>query len=207
MPRPLSRTSYITCARAVWPLISILPGSPSRPYLRALSTRLENTCSTASRSLTTGGRSATATVAPCSVARCATVCAIDASSAFMSISSGLKSRRPSRESFRTALMRRSILVMEVLMKVIASSKPVPSGSVEAPPLLRASAWAAATPGCHLLENIAPQRFQFGGEAHDVHERRAQIVADDIGEALNLFVGFSQIGGAMGDAGARDGSSV
>lgn len=29
--------------------------------------------------------------------------------------------------------------------------------------------------------------QFGGEAHDIDQRRTQIVADDIGETLNLFI--------------------
>ena len=41
-------------------------------------------------------------------------------------------------------------------------------------------------------------FQLGGEAHDVDQGRTQIVADDIGEALDLVVGFRQVGGAVLD---------
>ena len=52
--------------------------------------------------------------------------------------------------------------------------------------------------CDPLEDIAAQFLQFAGEAHDVDQRRAQIVADDIGEALDLVVGFAQIGGALVD---------
>jgi hypothetical protein len=33
--------------------------------------------------------------------------------------------------------------------------------------------------------------EFGGEAHHVDERRSQIVADDIGEALDLVIGGGQ----------------
>src|SRR5258708_3660428 len=49
-----------------------------------------------------------------------------------------------------------------------------------------------------LENIVPQLLEFAGEAHDVHQRRAQIVADDIGEALDFVVGLAKIGGALVD---------
>ncbi len=34
-------------------------------------------------------------------------------------------------------------------------------------------------------------FELAGEAHDVDQRRAQVVADDIGEALDLVVGAGQ----------------
>ena len=42
------------------------------------------------------------------------------------------------------------------------------------------------------------RLQLGGEAHDVDQRRAEVVTDDIGEALDLFVGALEIGRARGD---------
>ena len=41
-----------------------------------------------------------------------------------------------------------------------------------------------------------QVLELAGEAHDVDQRRAQIVADDVGEALDLVVGFAQVGGAL-----------
>jgi hypothetical protein len=50
------------------------------------------------------------------------------------------------------------------------------------------------------ENVAAQFLEFAGKAHDVHQRRAQIVADDIGEALDLVVGLAKIGGALVDRG-------
>ena len=50
------------------------------------------------------------------------------------------------------------------------------------------------------EDIGAQFLEFAGEAHDVHQRRTQIVADDIGEALDLVVGFAQVGGAFVDGG-------
>ena len=48
------------------------------------------------------------------------------------------------------------------------------------------------------ENVASQFLQFAGEAHDVDQWRAQIVADDIGEALDLVIGLAKIGGALVD---------
>ena len=51
-----------------------------------------------------------------------------------------------------------------------------------------------------LEDVAAQLLELAGEAHDVHQRRAQIVADDIGKALDLVIGFAQIGGALVDGG-------
>ena len=52
------------------------------------------------------------------------------------------------------------------------------------------------------ENVAAQFLEFAGEAHDVHQRRAQIVADDIGEALDFVVGLAQVGGALVDRGLQ-----
>ena len=44
-------------------------------------------------------------------------------------------------------------------------------------------------GCgKLLEKFRPQSLQLCGEAHDIDERRPQIVADDVSETLNLFIG-------------------
>jgi hypothetical protein len=50
--------------------------------------------------------------------------------------------------------------------------------------------------------MSPRNPRFAGKAHDVLQRRAQIVADDIGKALDLVVGLAKIGGALVD-GARD----
>ena len=47
---------------------------------------------------------------------------------------------------------------------------------------------------------AAQFLELAGKAHDVDERRAQIVADDIGEPLDFVVGFAKIGGALVDGG-------
>ena len=45
---------------------------------------------------------------------------------------------------------------------------------------------------------AGRGFEFGGEAHDVDQRRAQVMADDIGEALDLLVCAGQVGGTVRD---------
>ncbi len=50
------------------------------------------------------------------------------------------------------------------------------------------------------ENVGAQFLEFAGETHDVHQRRAQIVADDIGEALDFVVGLAKIGRALVDRG-------
>ena len=50
------------------------------------------------------------------------------------------------------------------------------------------------------EDVGAQFLEFAGEAHDVDQRRAQIVADDIGEALDFVVGLAQVGGALVDGG-------
>ena len=65
------------------------------------------------------------------------------------------------------------------------------------------AWArrlGAAQRCDPAEDVVAQLLQLAGEAHDVDQRRAQIVADDIGEALDLVVGFAQVGGALLDRG-------
>src|ERR1700722_442898 len=51
-------------------------------------------------------------------------------------------------------------------------------------------------GADPLENIAAQLLEFAGEAHDIDQRRAKIVADDIGKALNFVVGLAKIDGAF-----------
>ena len=55
-------------------------------------------------------------------------------------------------------------------------------------------------GCDPLEDVAAQFLEFAGKAHDVDQRRAQIVADDVGEALDLVIGLAQVGGALVDRG-------
>ena len=42
------------------------------------------------------------------------------------------------------------------------------------------------------------RIELAGEAHHVDERRAQVVADDVGEALDLVVGVLQLADTIGD---------
>ena len=49
-----------------------------------------------------------------------------------------------------------------------------------------------------LEKVLAQRLELGREAHDVDQRRAQVVADDVGEALDLVVGFLEVGRAVFD---------
>ena len=60
--------------------------------------------------------------------------------------------------------------------------------------------AARRKRCDPLEDIAAQFLELAGEAHDVDQRRAQIVADDVGEALDFVIGLAQIGGALVDRG-------
>src|SRR3984957_8365040 len=50
------------------------------------------------------------------------------------------------------------------------------------------------------EDVGSQLLQFAGEAHDIDQRRTQIVADDIGEPLDFVIGLAKIGGARVDGG-------
>ena len=50
------------------------------------------------------------------------------------------------------------------------------------------------------EDVAAQLLQFAGEAHDVDQRRTQVVADDVGETLDLVIGFAQVRGTLVDRG-------
>ncbi len=60
---------------------------------------------------------------------------------------------------------------------------------------------AARPRAAMRLKMSPaQLLELAGEAHDVHQRRAQIVADDIGKALDLVIGFAKVGGALVDGG-------
>ena len=52
------------------------------------------------------------------------------------------------------------------------------------------------------EDVTAEFFELAGEAHDVDEWRAQIVADDIGKALNLIVGLAQVRRALVDDGLQ-----
>jgi hypothetical protein len=54
--------------------------------------------------------------------------------------------------------------------------------------------------CEPLKNAAPQLLQLAGKTHDVDQRRAQVVADDVGEALDFLVRLAQIRGALIDRG-------
>lgn len=51
-----------------------------------------------------------------------------------------------------------------------------------------------------FEEVAAQFLELAGEAHDVDQRRAQVMADDIGEALDFFIGLSEVAGAFLDDG-------
>ena len=115
----------------------------------------------------------------------------------------------SRVRLSIAEIRRSILAIDDLMNPSASVKS--SESCLSAPSSTGSAVSVAfsgTAGARLLagqrcdppENVAAQFLQFAGEAHDVHQRRTQIVADDIGEALDFVIGFAKVGGALVDRG-------
>ena len=128
----------------------------------------------------------------------------------VSIRTGWNSRRPSRVRLRIAVIRRSILAIDDLMKPSASVKscesclsaPSSTGSAVSVALSGAGGAeiAARASVRDPLEDVAAQFLELAGEAHDVDQRRAQIVADDIGEALDLVVGLAQIGGALVDGG-------
>ena len=108
------------------------------------------------------------------------------------------------------MISRSILAIDDLMKPSASEKSsdsclsAPSSTGSAVSVAFSGACGAADCGagkrCDPPEDVAAQFLELAGEAHDVHQRRAQIVADDIGEALDLVVGLAQIGGALVDGG-------
>src|ERR1019366_10438869 len=42
-----------------------------------------------------------------------------------------------------------------------------------------------------LKYLLPQNVEFAGETHDIDERRAQIVANDVYEPLNLLICLAQ----------------
>ena len=48
------------------------------------------------------------------------------------------------------------------------------------------------------EDFLAQLFKLSGESHNVDERRTQVMADDVGETLDLFVGLFEIGCAEFD---------
>lgn len=98
-------------------------GRPGWRYLVAFSIRFDRICSSATRSVTTGGIGrCTLKLMPRSSSRWriepATVSAI----APGSIVSGAMTRRPSRDSLRMALISRSIFCVEVRMKPIDSGR-------------------------------------------------------------------------------------
>ena len=112
---------------------------------------------------------------------------------------GVSTRRPWRDKVRMALISRSIFWVEARMK------PIDSGISS---LAASRATSSTSPGCS-LSSRGDQRghrlvggFELGGEAHDVDQRRAQIVADDVGELLDFLVGALQVGGALGDRAFR-----
>ena len=42
-----------------------------------------------------------------------------------------------------------------------------------------------------LKDLLPPSVEFAGEAHDIDERRAQVVADDVYKPLNLLIRLAQ----------------
>ena len=90
-----------------------------------------------------------------------------------------------------ALISRSIFWVEARMKPIASGR---SG-------LGIADFVGEQLGrflSALVDQLAERLvggFELGGEAEDVDQRRAQIVADDVGEALDFFIGALEVGGA------------
>jgi hypothetical protein len=52
--------------------------------------------------------------------------------------------------------------------------------------------------CHLLVDDPAGLLEFGSVAHDIDQGRAQVVADDIGEALDFLVGPGEFEGADAD---------
>ena len=132
-------------------------------------------------------------------------------SSLVSILTGLNSRRPSRVRLRIAVISRSILPIDDLMKPSASVKscesclsaPSSAGSIgrQRRPVTSGAARHRRTgQRGDPPEDVAAQFLELAGEAHDVDQRRTQIVADDIGEALDFFVGLAQVGGALVDGG-------
>ena len=191
--------------------VRMSPGTPGLRYFSALSIRLEKICSSASRSLTTLRQRLDANRAlrpPRPDGRRWWRCL--RSARCMSTRSGWNSRRPSRVRLRIAAIRRSILrdrrfdeaerFGEILRKLLVGVVENRFGAVgRILGRLRLRRCSAAE-GCDALEDVAAQLLELAGEAHDVDQRRAQVVADDIGEALDLLVGLAQVGGALVDGG-------
>ena len=109
------------------------------------------------------------------------------------------------------MISRSILAIEDLMNPSASEKSCESclsapSSTGSASRRRAPAPASGADGAAERrdppENVAAQFLELAGEAHDVDQRRAQIVADDIGEALDFVIGLAQVGGALVDRGLQ-----
>ena len=131
-------------------------------------------------------------------------------SSLVSICTGSNSRRPSRVRLRIADDQAVHLgdrrldeperFGEVFRKLLVG--PFEHGLGGVGRVFRGLGSGRLRPGkrCDPPEDVAAQFLQFAGEAHDVHQRRAQVVADDIGEALDLVIGFAQVGGAFVDRG-------
>ena len=133
---------------------------------------------------------------------------------YMSMRSGLNSRRPSRVSVRMAAISRSILPIDDLMKLKDSSNSCASALSSS--ASAASAGGGIGAGRHglrrrqsfdPLEDAGAQLLELAGKAHDVDQRRTQVVADDVGEALDLLVRLLQVGGALVDGGLEIGVHV
>ena len=82
------------------------------------------------------------------------------------------------------------------MKPIASGR---SSSAAVARLLRGLVVARGVGLLHIGLDRRRGRLQLAGEAHDVDQRRAQVVGDDVGEALDLLVGAAEVGGALAHA--------
>ena len=89
------------------------------------------------------------------------------------------------------------------MNEIASGTSVSTAVLAAAAADETSIAGSLVSACKGLERA----LQLGGEAHDVDQRRTQVVADDVGEALDLVVGALQVDRALLDAQLQAGSSA
>ena len=158
--------------------------------------RLPKICSIARRSLTRVGRSsATVSVASLAASCCARLSPCCSSSERRSMVCGVSTRRPSRDSLRMALIR----PVHLRRRGPDEAERFRQVGLDR----RASVRRDEVRRLRLRlrqegSDVGPHRLELAREAHHVDERRAQVVADDVGEALDLVVGRLQVGDALGD---------
>ena len=92
-------------------------------------------------------------------------------------------------------MRPSIFLVDERMKPIASGR----SSVAAMRACCATGSVRSEPAFGFFDQrlqAVHAAFELAGEAHDVDQRRPQVMRDDIGEALDLLVGPREISGPL-----------